>query len=54
MNFFKNNENLEKDFTIKSFYFKNQKVRKLNDWLFTIYQKKTKTSIFALHGNAGI
>ena len=51
--FFKNNQLFEKDFTIKSFYFKTKEGRKLNAWLLQSTTEKPKTSIFALHGNAG-
>ena len=51
--FYKNSENLERNYTIKSFYFKTKEGRKLNAWLLQSTTEKPKTSIFALHGNAG-
>lgn len=50
--FFKNNQILEKNFTIKSFYFKTKEGRKLNAWLLKSITEKPKASVFALHGNA--
>lgn len=50
--FYKNNQILEKDFTIKSFYFKTKEGRKLNAWLLKSTKEKPKASVFALHGNA--
>ena len=51
--FYKNNENLERNYTIKSFYFKTKEGRKLNAWLLQSTKEKPKASVFALHGNAG-
>lgn len=51
--FLKNNKILERDFSIKSFYFKTKEGRKLNAWLLLSNTEKPKASIFALHGNAG-
>lgn len=51
--FYKNNETLERNYTIKSYYFKTKEGRKLNAWLLKSTTEKPKTSIFALHGNAG-
>lgn len=51
--FYKNSQILEKDFSIKSFYFKTKEGRKLNAWLLQSNTEKPKASIFALHGNAG-
>lgn len=50
--FYKNNQILERDFTIKSFYFLTKEGRKLNAWLLQSTSEKPKTSVFALHGNA--
>lgn len=50
--FYKNNQILEKDFSIKSFYFKTKEGRKLNAWLLQSTTEKPKASVFALHGNA--
>jgi len=50
--FFKNNQIFEKDFTIKSFYFKTEDGRKLNAWLLKSTTERPKASVFALHGNA--
>ena len=51
--FYKNNETLERNYAIKSYYFKTKEGRKLNAWLLQSTTEKPKTSIFALHGNAG-
>lgn len=51
--FFKNKDSLQRDFSIKSFYFKTKEGRKLNAWLLKPKTDKPKASIFALHGNAG-
>lgn len=51
--FYKNNQILERDYQIKSFYFKTKNTRKLNAWLLYSKIEKPKASIFVLHGNSG-
>ncbi|MFN8362913.1 MAG: hypothetical protein U0T85_04625 [Cloacibacterium normanense] len=45
--FYKNNETLERNYAIKSYYFKTKEGRKLNAWLFTIYYRKIQKHQFS-------
>lgn len=51
--FFKNKDSLQRDFSIKSYFFKTESGRKINGWLVKSKAQTPKVSIFALHGNSG-
>ena len=51
--FFKNKDSLQRNFSIKSYYFKTESGRKINGWLLKSKTEIPKVSIFALHGNSG-
>ena len=51
--FFNNQNCLERDFSIKSYYFKTESGRKINGWLLKSKTETPTISVFALHGNSG-
>lgn len=51
--FYKNNNILERDFNILSFYFTTKEGRKINAWLLMPNSGIPKASVFALYGNTG-
>ena len=51
--FFKNKDSLQRNFSIKSYYFKTESGRKINGWLLKSKTEIPKASVFALHGNSG-
>lgn len=51
--FFRNGDTLQRNFTIKSYFFETQTGRKINAWLMKPKNAVAKASVFALHGNSG-
>lgn len=51
--FFKNQDSLQRNFSIKSYYFKTESGRKINGWLLRSKTEIPKVSVFAIHGNSG-
>ena len=51
--FFKNQDTLKQNLSIKSYFFKTESGRKINAWLINSKTEMPKISVFALHGNSG-